>query len=241
MAAQPNKIAYITGSSQGIGRSLVEKLLAEGFFVFGLSRSNQLVVDNYEFIPIDLADLQQVSAFTFEKGAEQVVLVNNAGLVGDINPIGSLNNSAIQQVMNVNTIAPQILCNNFIKRFQNEKGNFHIINISSGAGKSAIASWASYCASKAAIDLFSETIGSELEWKQATNWSIHSCAPGVVDTSMQDQIRSASEKEFNRVQYFKDLKSNNELYTSAHVANQLFKVIEYPNKFPEVIISVRDF
>ncbi|OIQ36008.1 MAG: hypothetical protein BM555_03540 [Crocinitomix sp. MedPE-SWsnd] len=241
MGVQQNKLAYITGSSKGIGRALTELLLEEGYEVIGLSRSNDLKAENFKHITLDLADIGKVSSFEFQKTADKVLLVNNAGLVGDINPLGSVQNSDIQKVMNVNTIAPQILCNNFIKRFQNEKGSFHVLNISSGAGKSAIDSWATYCASKAALDLFSETMSSELEWAQATNWHVHSCAPGVVDTNMQEQIRSSSEEEFNRVQYFKDLKSNNELFTPQLVANKLNMVIENPEKFPETLISVRDF
>jgi len=241
MGAQQNKVAYITGSSKGIGRALTELLLKEGYEVIGLSRSNDLEADKYQHISIDLSDITEVSTFQFEKGAENVLLVNNAGLVGDINPLGSVKNVDIQKVMNVNTIAPQILCNNFIKRFKNEKGSFHVLNISSGAGKSAIDSWATYCASKAALDLFSETMSSELEWAQATNWHVHSCAPGVVDTNMQEQIRSSSEEEFNRVQYFKDLKTNNELFTAEMVANKLYQLIKNPEKFPETLISVRDF
>ncbi|MFT4601043.1 MAG: benzil reductase ((S)-benzoin forming) [Arenicella sp.] len=241
MDAQPNKIAYITGSSKGIGRALAELLLKKGFHVIGISRSNDLKAENFEFCPLDLSDISKVSAFNFEKGADHVILVNNAGLVGDINPVGSLRNTAIHKVMNVNTIAPQILCNNFLKRFKNEKGSFHVLNISSGAGKSAIDSWATYCASKAALDLFSETLSSELEWAQSNNWAVHSCAPGVVDTQMQIDIRSSSEEEFHKVQYFKDLKSNNELYTPEFVAEKLFLVIDHPSKFPDAIISVRNF
>ncbi len=241
MAAQQNKLAYITGSSKGIGKALVEVLLEKGFQVIGLSRSNEIDHHNFQHAEIDLSNIKAVAAYSFEKQASQVILVNNAGLVGDINPVGAVDNQKITEVMNVNTIAPQILCNNFLKRFQNEKGEFHILNISSGAGKSPISSWATYCASKAALDLFSETISSELEWSQLTNWHIHSCAPGVVDTAMQSQIRTASEAEFNRVQYFKDLKLNNELYSPEFVANKLLQVIENPQNFPETLISVRDF
>lgn len=241
MAALQNKLAYITGSSKGIGKSLVAVLLKQGFHVIGLSRSNEIDHPNFHHEKIDLSNIKEAAEYSFEKKADYVVLVNNAGLVGDINPVGAIDNQKITEVMNVNTIAPQLLCNNFIKRFRNEKGEFHILNISSGAGKNPISSWATYCASKAAIDLFSETIRTELEWAQLSNWHIHSCAPGVVDTNMQSHIRSASEAEFNRVQYFKDLKANNELYSPEFVANKLLNVIENPEKFPETLISVRDF
>ena len=241
MAAQLNKLAYITGSSKGIGLALSNLLLTEGYEVIGLSRSNVIEHDNFHFRKLDLGHLSDVHRFKFEKSADQVLLVNNAGIVGDINPVGSTDNQQIESVMNVNTIAPQILCNKFIERFKNEKGSFHIINISSGAGKKAIDAWATYCASKAAIDLFSETVAEELEWRGHHNIKIHACAPGVVDTAMQVQIRASSEDSFKLVEHFKDLKTNNELASAHSVAQKLNVLIKNPEKFPETIISVRDF
>ena len=141
----------------------------------------------------------------------------------------------------MNTIAPQILTNSFIKRFKNVKGQFHVLNISSGAGKNPIDAWATYCASKAALDLFSETVAEELDWRGHENWKVHSCAPGVVDTGMQEQIRSVDITDFKLVQKFKDLKENNELSTPVHVAKKLWEVISNPAAFAEIVISVRDF
>ncbi|MEO9533801.1 MAG: SDR family NAD(P)-dependent oxidoreductase [Crocinitomicaceae bacterium] len=241
MGAQLNKLAYITGSSKGIGLAITKLLLKDGFHVIGLSRSNDFEHPNFQFQELDLNNLRAVQSFNFEKSAEKVILINNAGLVGDINPIGSVDNQQIEAVMNVNTIAPQILTNKFVKRFQNDKGHFHVLNISSGAGKKAIDAWATYCASKAAIDLFSETVAEELEWRGHHNFRIHSCAPGVVDTNMQSDIRSASESSFKLVNHFKELKSNNELASTDEVAIKLKMIIDQPDSFPSTLLSVRDF
>ena len=241
MSAQPNKVAYITGSSSGIGRALTKKLLDEGFYVFGISRKNEISHKNFEFISCDLSDLSQTKQFTFSKKGHLTVLVNNAGLIGDINRIGEINNDAIDEVLKVNTIAPQILCNNFVKTFQDQSGEFHILNISSGAGKNAIDAWSSYCASKAALDLYSETIAAELDWMEKRNWRVHSCAPGVVDTDMQTLIRSAHPNNFNRSEYFHDLKKNKELFSPEYVAQKLRFLIDKRHDFSDVLVSVRDF
>jgi benzil reductase ((S)-benzoin forming) len=241
MVVQQNKIAYVTGSSRGIGRALVELLLDQGYFVVGISRTNEIEHANYRFDALDLSDLALVKKYKFDLRADQVLLVNNAGLIGQIGPLGQLDNEIIQQVMNVNTIAPQILTNNFIASYSDNLGEYQILNISSGAGKSPISSWATYCASKAAIDLFSETLAEEFEWKQKNNWQIHSCAPGIVDTQMQVEIRATNEQDFKNAPKFVDFKDNGDLFSPEHVASKLFEVISSPAKFPKTVISVRDF
>lgn len=241
MDVQHHKIAYVTGSSKGIGRALTDLLLAEDYYVVGLSRTNDIENLNFKYERLDMSDLQAVKEFNFATEGAEVLLVNNAGLIGEIGAVGSIEGVDIENVINVNTIAPQILINSFVKRFKNDKGRFHVLNISSGAGKSPIDAWATYCASKAALDLFSETVAEELDWRGHENWFVHSCAPGVVDTNMQKQIRSADLKDFKLVQKFKDLKENNELSTPIHVAQKLFEIISNPAAFSEVVISVRDF
>lgn len=235
------KLAYITGSSRGIGQALALLLLDKGYKVVGLARNKTIDHPNFQHIPIDLSNLLAVKEFNFEIESDEAILVNNAGKIGEIAPVGEVTDQEMESVMNINTIAPQILSNKFIKRFKNNKGNYHILNISSGAGKRAISSWATYCASKAAIDLFSETIAAEFDWKEMDNWHIHSCAPGVVDTKMQEHIRSTDQSKFMHVENFKAYKDNAELYSAEFVANKLFQVINDPSNFPQTIISVRDF
>lgn len=241
MSVQRNKIAYVTGSSRGIGKALVKLLLQNGYEVVGISRTNDFTADNYRFDQLDLTDISAVKNYVFDISGDEVVLINNAGAIGEIAPTGSVSNDSIHKAMNINTIAPQILINTFIRQFSNNSGKFHVLNISSGAGKRPIESWATYCASKAAIDLYSETVALELEWKQKNNWFIHSCAPGVVDTRMQEEIRSSDIQDFKHVDNFVAYKENDDLYTPEYVAQKLFEVISKPESFKEVIISVRDF
>ena len=235
------KLAYITGSSRGIGKALALLLLDKGYKVIGLSRTNDIQHPNFQFHAIDLSDINAVKNFQFDSTEDNVLLVNNAGMLGEVGPIGQIDNGQVCKVMNVNTISPQILTNSFITKFHNNRQQFHILNISSGAGKRPISSWATYCASKAALDLFSETVAEELEWKQMNNWFIHSVAPGVVDTKMQEQIRSTDKENFKIVQNFIDYKENNDLYTPQHVAEKLWKIIETPSKFSDVLQSVREY
>ncbi len=234
-------VAYITGTSAGIGKALAEKLLDNGISVVGLSRNCTISHSNYKHLSIDLSDLNQVSEFEFENHQnEDVILINNAGTIGAIRPIGKQSDQEIIALANINIVALQLLCNKFIAAFHISNQSYQIINISSGAGKRPIDAWAPYCASKAAVDLFSETMAEELKARAHHNWHIFSIAPGVVDTAMQNEIRSSNPSEFLQHQRFIDLKNDGELKSSNYVASQLFRVIESPKKFENVVMSVRD-
>ena len=241
MDYRQNKIAYITGASSGIGEALVSKLMDEGYYVVGLSRTEIKRGENYEHHCIDLSDPEAVESFDFTHDSNHVLLVNNAGSIGAIQPIGKNPVSSLIEVSNLNALAPQLLINNFIKTYLGNVESGHILNISSGAGKYPIDSWAPYCASKASLDLFSETVQAELNARGQENWYVHSVAPGVVDTPMQEVIRSANPEDFMVLQKFIDLKANNELSAPKAVAEQLNKVITHPQIFEDVVISVRDF
>lgn len=241
MDSQPNKIAYITGASSGIGEALVHLLREEGYFVVGISRSKMDAKPGYIHLSVDLSDIQQINAFRFNHQAEEMLLVNNAGSIGDILPVGKNTQKKLAEVAILNILAPEILMNTFIQQFQGKIKKGHLLNISSGAGKYPVDSWAPYCASKAALDLFSETVQQEFNTRNNQNWFCHSIAPGVVDTPMQKVIRSADPDEFQALQKFLDLKENEALSSPRTVAQKLYRVIKNPASFTEVILSVRDF
>lgn len=233
---------FITGTSSGIGFALVAQLLKqENTKVYGISRRQKFTDSNYTHTAIDLGSVDEVNAFDFPVLAEadKIVLINNAGQIGDIKPIGKAENNAIAFLMNVNVTAPAILMNNFISRYADEKAEKIILNVSSGAGKSAIEGWAPYCASKAAVDLLSLTTFEEQ--KRAENpVKVYSIAPGVVDTEMQVEIRNSNETDFSRHAHFVELKAKNELTSPAEVAEKYIRIIENSQDFPECIFSLRD-
>ena len=233
---------FITGTSSGIGFALTEQLLQqENTFVYGISRRNKFTHPNYQHHVINLGNMNEVNAFEFPEltDATKIVLINNAGQIGDIKPIGKSNNNAIADLFTVNVTAPVILMNNFIARYENLKTEKIILNVSSGAGKSAIEGWAPYCGSKAAIDLLSSTTFEEQ--KRVTNpVKIYSIAPGVVDTEMQVAIRNSNETDFSKHAHFVDLKANNELTSPTEVAEKYLRIIKNSDQFSDCIFSLRD-
>jgi benzil reductase ((S)-benzoin forming) len=228
---------FITGTGKGIGKALAMCALQnQANIVYGLSRQNEIDHPSYTFSPIDLANEEEVLAFSFKPitSGNKVVLINNAGILGEIDRVGQTSDSHYQQVYQVNLVAPSILINKFIKQYQNFSGEKIIINISSGASTAPYESWAAYCASKAGLEMFTKVLVKELP----NEFKIYSIAPGVVDTNMQTTIRATEKSKFIHLDKFLDLKMNGALYTPQAVADKILEVIEKPHLFPESVFRI---
>ncbi|MGB0807099.1 MAG: SDR family NAD(P)-dependent oxidoreductase, partial [Salibacteraceae bacterium] len=233
---------FITGTSSGIGQALATQLLKEkNNHVFGIARRQNILDENYTPVPLNLASLEEVNGFEFPKldNPEKIVLINNAGQIGDIKPIGKSNNTAIADLFTVNVTAVAIFMNNFMGKYQELPIQKTVLNVSSGAGKNPIEGWATYCGSKAAVDLMSLTSFTEQK-REKHPVQVYSIAPGVVDTEMQQSIRNSNEKDFSRHKHFVELKANNELTSPSEVAEKYIRIISSPADFTECIFSLRD-
>lgn len=221
-----NMRIYITGVSGGLGKALAIEFLKRGHAIVGIGRNNSIVHPNYSFVFCDLGNLDEVSKIGFQAHEEGCVLINNAGIVGPIMRISDQIANDVKEVVNVNTIAPMLLCQQFLQQLPFKK-RIIILNISSGAANRPIPSWATYCASKIALDRFSETIQIE-EKEKGRDLAIYSVAPGVVNTNMQTQIRAASQNDFSSLSKFKELYSKNELQNTEQVAQRLADLVFCP-------------
>jgi len=233
----------ITGTSSGIGQGLV-KLLSEqeNNKILGISRRNPGNFKHYTHQTLDLNNLEAVESFKFPQPekADKIVLINNAGTIGSIAPVGKNNVSEIIRTYNINTTAVSILMNTFINQYQNLQAQKIIINISSGAARHSIPSWSAYCASKAAVDMYSRVVNDEQQIHAPENpVRIFSVAPGIVDSEMQDQIRTTPKEDFNDIDRFISYKQNNALDTPENVARMLLKIVNKSNDIPAVILDVR--
>lgn len=234
---------FITGTSRGIGNSLVNLILNRGNArVIGLSRTNAIVHEQFEFVEIDLSNEGEVAAWKFPvcPNATKIVLVNNAGAVGHVTQVGNISNETIGRLFSLNLAAPAILMNNFLGAYAEAKIPLVVLNISSGAGKNAIDGWSSYCASKAGLDMFSRVVAEELSLSGKKHIRVFSVAPGIVDTAMQEEIRKASVKDFSRIQQFVDYKITEQLAHPDLTAGKLLSILDLPEKFPETVFSAKD-
>jgi benzil reductase ((S)-benzoin forming) len=235
---------FITGTSRGIGKSIADILLRqENTFVLGISRNQSIYHNNYFHLPLSLSDLKSLSDFTFPevKEAESICLINNAATLSEINHMGKISSLVIEEDYAVSLIAPTILCNMFLKQYQGYGCRRTIMNIGSGASQQPFESWATYCASKAGLEMLSKVIDVEQKLKHPANpVRVFSVMPGVVDTKMQEVLRSVSEEAFSMVGKFIEFKDTNQLSSPEEVALKLIYILRSPEKFPDVSLHVKD-
>lgn len=242
---------YITGTSRGIGKAFAEYLLENpSNKVIGLSRQRSIEHPNYRHFFLDLSDPNALTGFRFElhANAKKIYLINNAGTLGFIKPVGQLDSSLLIKNYTLNIIAPSVLTNEFIKSYDTVDAEKVIVNISSGAGKAPVDGWSVYCASKAGLDMFSRVINEEQKIRgEHAGTSIHksfkifSIAPGVVDTEMQNEIRKASKEDFSNLEKFIDYKAHNKLSDAAVISRKYFDILNNVNQLKEVIFSIKDY
>jgi len=178
-ATETSRVWLVTGTSSGLGRHLVEQVLAAGERVVATTRraSNlaQLIAahspESLLVLELDILSNDQIKA-AFQQIKKQFgrldVVVNNAGyaLKGEVEAVSD--ELAMAQ-MNVNFWGPVRISREAVRFFREENleniGG-HILNISSSGGFNANPAMAYYNASKFALEGFSEALSKEIpsEW-----------------------------------------------------------------------------
>src|SRR5690606_23347273 len=113
----------------------------------------------------------------------------NAGWIGEIAPLGELDPESIKNLYHINLIAPAILINEFVKEYKTSKAEKTVVNISSGAAQKAIDGWSGYCSSKAGLNQLTAVAAEESRLKKL-GIKYYALSPGIVDTEMQQDIRT---------------------------------------------------
>ncbi len=236
------KKAIITGASQGLGKALALDCLIAGYRVEGYSRTNSIVDENYDHHCIDLSTIEQLKALEFNvDNCTELLVINNAGTLGEICHLGEMSANSIQKAYVLNTIAPAIICNAIIHATKGSGIPVYIINISSGAANGTLDGWSIYNSSKAALNRMSETVAEELNLEGIENIKLIALAPGIVDTEMQSKIRSTKKDQFSNVDQFTKFKNNGELQAPSETSSKILRNFKCLFEQGKTVVSLREF
>ncbi|HEX4842539.1 MAG TPA: SDR family NAD(P)-dependent oxidoreductase, partial [Limnobacter sp.] len=160
--------AVVTGHSQGLGLALARALLQQGVPVLGIARGQatlgELAADGHlQQVPLNLADTQAVldwlgdgELVRFFEGANQALLINNAGVVSPVGPMAVQSVMDVANAVSLNVAAPLML-SAAVAQLGPHISDRRILHVSSGAGRSAYPGWSVYCATKAALDMHAQS------------------------------------------------------------------------------------
>jgi NAD(P)-dependent dehydrogenase (short-subunit alcohol dehydrogenase family) len=166
-------VILITGSSTGLGYATAETLARNGHTVYATMRNpkrspqlQQLAEDNrlpITILPMDVLDDQSVQSaisFVLSKEGHIDVLVNNAG-ISALGAVEELPMELFKADMDTNYFGT-VRCIKTVLPSMRERKAGCIINMSSAAGEMFSNFHGTYCASKAAVEAFSECLAQEL-------------------------------------------------------------------------------
>ena len=221
------KTAVITGASRGIGAGIARLAHAEGLNVALCSRGEPALRDDGDRVLAVRADVTDPAAM--DDLAQRAVArfggidlwINNAGVLAPIGMLRELDSAEVKAHLEINVLGVFHGTRAFARHVRTSGRGGVLINISSGAARHGFAGWSAYCASKAAVDLMTESVAIE---EKDAGLRAHAVAPGIIDTAMQELIRGQREEDFPDVERFRQMKRDDAFSSEEHVARELLKL-----------------
>ncbi|TAM56391.1 SDR family oxidoreductase [bacterium] len=193
------RVAIVTGGARGIGHAIVRRLLQSGAAVaiwdadegrlaqaaqtleaaFGAPR---VATQAVELTRED--EVEAAARATAQRFGKIDILVNNAGITGGNAPTWELEPQAWRRVIEVNLVAPYLVCRAVVPRML-ENGYGRIVNIASIAGKEGNPNASHYSASKAGLIGLTKSLGKELAGK---NILVNAVTPAAAKTDIFAQM-----------------------------------------------------
>jgi 3-oxoacyl-[acyl-carrier protein] reductase len=191
-----NRTAIVTGGARGIGRAIVERLLASGASVaiWDLdakvaeeAASELAAAGKVVAVAVDVTALgsvtQAVAATVAALGGIDI-LVNNAGIAGANATVWQMDPEEWKRVLEINLNGPFLCCHEVVPEML-KKGYGRIVNIASIAGKEGNPNASHYSASKAGVVALTKSLGKELAQKGVI---VNCVTPAVIETDILKQM-----------------------------------------------------
>jgi glucose 1-dehydrogenase len=193
-----NKVALITGSSQGIGRGIAERFAAEGADIVinysGNAARAQEALQAVEaagrrglIVQADVgktSDIQKLFATALEHFGRLDILVNNAGVETHA-PFWDVTESDYDKVLNVNLKGVFFATQEFVRHLRQTGRRGKIVNVSSVHEELPFPNFTAYCASKGGVKMLTRNLSIELG---PLGININNIAPGAIETPINTKL-----------------------------------------------------
>ena len=224
-----DKVALITGSGRGLGRAIAVAMSTEGAEVTIFSRSlselesvsSQIESRGGTSLTVagDISNEDDVSRMVSEtirhySGID--ILVNNAAVIGPARFLQDTGVARWEQTINTN-LKGAFLAVRSVLPHMIARGGGKIINIASGLGQMPFPRFCAYSVSKAGLIQLTRSLSEELK---EMNIQVNAIDPGLMDTTMQRDIRKLDPSEIGEELYksFLDFRISGSLKDPAEVA-----------------------
>ena len=179
-------VVLVTGATSGIGRATARLLAASGYRVFGTGRRPAApTLDGFDLLPLDVTDDESASAcvrdVSSRTGGRIDVLLNNVGT----GILGAAEESSVGQakaLFEVNVFGAVRMTNAVLPLMRTRRAG-RVVNMSSSGGVASVPFAAFYCATKHALEAYTEGLRLEI-----APFGLTACliAPGPVSTPAGD-------------------------------------------------------
>ncbi|MBP8138534.1 MAG: SDR family oxidoreductase [Alicycliphilus sp.] len=196
MPAPP--LVFITGASSGIGRALAEHYQSAGwrlalvarreFEIKSWANALGLSADSYEIYGADVAQTDSIIAAgqaCLERQGLPDVVIANAGISVGVDTAERADLDTMARVFATNNLGLAATFHPFIAAMV-QRGSGRLVGIGSVAGIRGLPGHGAYCASKAAVISYCESLRGEL---RASGVRVVTICPGYVDTPLTRENR----------------------------------------------------
>jgi len=203
MFSLKDKVALVTGASQGIGRDTALALAEAGAKVAVAARNEEKLAALAQEITakggealavkMDVAEAEQIKAgfkIVLEKFGKLDILVNNAAITRD-GLVMRMKQDDWEAVIRTNLTGAHLCIQQAIMPMIRAKSG-RIINISSVVAQMGNAGQANYVAAKAGLIGLTKAIAMEIA---SRNITVNAIAPGFIETPMTDVLPEKTEEE----------------------------------------------
>jgi benzil reductase ((S)-benzoin forming) len=232
----------VTGASRGVGEAIVRQLMEPGNSIFCVSRSlnEPLLSESTEkgielhWVQTDLSEsmsgdaiFQPIVEQIDSSGSEGVCLINNAAVLEPMGLIGSATPAAIEKALHINLVAPMTLTHAFVAHFTGKSFPRTVINVSSGAGSSAMPGLSTYSTTKAGLNMFTTAAAvDQKNHNEELPIRFFAVSPGTVDTSMQNSLRSAGSTVLPQHETYMSWKEDGSLIAPEVAARRILSLLD---------------